>query len=1362
MLANPLQSLLDPNFDATVWFGSINPAAGAARGNTLGANSTMTRRSRSFRICRSVRTLELLEDRRVLSGDGFEGVLAISPRDDSDPRLVADMPRGMPPLSAGEIFNLQSKPDSNFTIYLDFDGHITSGTDWNASYGVDPIVSPAFDLDGDRTTFGQLELQRILTSWQRTAEDFSPFDVNVTTRDPGVAALENHGGSDTQWGARAVVSVDNFAACGCGGFAYLNSFGSSVETPSFIFNWGEGSLGETFSHEVGHMLGLNHDGTSAGGLQYYRGHGGTGTLGWGPIMGAPFDQNITQWDRGEYFDANNSEDDLQIITTQNGFGYRADDFGNTLAASSLLDVAGNTSVSAFGIIERNTDIDIFSFQTGAGNVSLSINPLATRPDVDVWAGIYDGAGSLVAQSNPGSVQSAEFVDVPLAAGTYFLRVEGIGSHDTYSPGTNSIVPPPNPAPWTVSPAIGYSGYGSLGQYAIHGTVVAPGNDTFSLAATDAVKVEGAAGQQPFTFTITREGNTAVPAQVSYSMKNALPDVVGESYPFLAAASDFVAGTVFNGVVAFAADELTKSVTLNVQNDSVMEQDEYFDLVLTSPSAGWKLANSRATGIILSDESVVSLPAVGALDSVQEGPFAGALIRWRQIGAANGALDEWGLDNVSLANSTFADDFDPGIDAANWTEISNGTARTGFVGGTGNALFMSGGPDRRAVSRILQAQPGDVLTFDLIFGNGSNGGDNCEAGEDVVLEYSLDNGSNWSEIATYDTEDYTTWTQLQAPLPFEINTNPPASVQFTLGRDGGTSLPVTVNWSVDVTGLSNPASADDFPGGVFPSGQVTFAAGESTHEVMVTIQGDTVFEPDERFNVRLNSASGSGTVTVNPSLSTAVGTIVNDDATYSVNPGPQFRWRQLAFNNGNFDEWAIDNVGITGGGWSDDFDPDIDNSQWSSIAGASVNSNFGGSGNSLFFTGAVAARAAVSRPLVVQQGNFLSFDLIYGSDFNGGENPESGEEVVLEYTLDGGAIWTPVNTFPLPNTTWSTKQVVVPPGAVTPPQSLMEGNAGSTVFSFKVLRSGQTATATSVAWSVVGSGTHPANRNDFAGAVWPSGTIDFLANETIKTVQVLVSADALLEPDETFDFVLATSGVPSPVSATILNDDSLAAAGDFNADGRFNCSDIDALVANIAGQTGNLQFDLNGDNLLTQADVTAWLAFAGTATLPSGNPFLPGDATLDGTVDGSDYGIWNSNKFTSGAGWCGGDFDADGSTDGSDYGIWNSNKFSSSESRPAIPMSGQMEAQGKLRRMATRRNLAADQRREGTEGIQSQPDEGCRISGADTKRRDVTGFRDRPATRRHLDLHPAQDLLWAAYGQQADQGQDQDPVGLWNG
>lgn len=126
-------------------------------------------------------------------------------------------------------------------------------------------------------------------------------------------------------------------------------------------------------------------------------------------------------------------------------------------------------------------------------------------------------------------------------------------------------------------------------------------------------------------------------------------------------------------------------------------------------------------------------------------------------------------------------------------------------------------------------------------------------------------------------------------------------------------------------------------------------------------------------------------------------------------------------------------------------------------------------------------------------------------------------------------------------------------------------------------------------------------------------------------------------------------------------------GDFNEDEQLNCADVDALVSAIVAGTDSTLFDLTGDNRVTPADLDEWLAIAGAhhESPTGGNPFLKGDANLDGAVDGPDFLLWNSHKFTSNNGWCGGDFNADGDTDGQDFVTWNNHKFQTAD----ISMSG---------------------------------------------------------------------------------------------
>ena len=233
-------------------------------------------------------------------------------------------------------FHLHSNASATKKIFLDFTGYTTSGTYWNSSFnGGADIVTAAYDFDGN-ASFSDTELSRIQRIWQRVAEDFAPFDVDVTTADPGAEDLRNSGGADDEWGIRVVIGGNGSWYGSAGGVAYLRSFTWSTDTPVFVFenNLGNGHeryTAEAISHEVGHALGLSHDGTSSVG--YYTGHG-SGETGWAPIMGVGYYEQLTQWSQGEYNDADNSQDDLSIITSNNGFGYRSDDHGSDAGSAA--------------------------------------------------------------------------------------------------------------------------------------------------------------------------------------------------------------------------------------------------------------------------------------------------------------------------------------------------------------------------------------------------------------------------------------------------------------------------------------------------------------------------------------------------------------------------------------------------------------------------------------------------------------------------------------------------------------------------------------------------------------------------------------------------------------------------------------------------------------------------------------------------------------------------------------------------------------------------------------------------------------------------------------------------------------------
>ena len=383
------------------------------------------------------------------------------------------------PFPDEQTFLLHSRPGADHTIYLDFDGHVTEGTTWNSAYRVTTILSPPYDIDGDPDTFNATEIDRIQKTWQIVAEDFSPFDINVTTQDPGPAALSYQGGGDTQWGTRVVITDDTFANCRCGGHAYIGSFDDSQDEPVFVYNTSLAGVAEASSHEVGHAINLSHDGTSTS--TYYWGHG-SGATSWAPIMGASYNTSVSHWSKGEYYDANNGgsnanygagPDDLAIITSLsngNGFGYRPDDHGDSSQAATPL-AANGTAVSGSGVVERTDDVDVFSFATGAGQVTLSILPAVQKPNLDILVELYDGNWNLIAVSNSDSILSAS-LNATLDQGIYYLTVDGTGSGNPFS-----------------SSPTGYTEYGSLGQYDITGTIVDNNNDAPAFSNDPLVKAD---------------------------------------------------------------------------------------------------------------------------------------------------------------------------------------------------------------------------------------------------------------------------------------------------------------------------------------------------------------------------------------------------------------------------------------------------------------------------------------------------------------------------------------------------------------------------------------------------------------------------------------------------------------------------------------------------------------------------------------------------------------------------------------------------------------------------------------------------------------------------------------------------------
>lgn len=379
------------------------------------------------------------------------------------------------PVSSPPIYH--SKPDAQSAIYLDFNGASITGTAWNSNGNT--LNAYVWSKDSDLETFSDEEQTIIRRIWQRISEDYAPFNVNVTT-DPAYDPETTGGDSNVGW---VLFTRDedtggaDMPAKGAGGVAYVGVFGifsyASTYSPAFVYadNLGpnnEHFMAEAGSHEMGHNMGLSHDGGT--GTTYYSGHA-SGDLRWGPIMGASYNNDITTWSKGEYTDANQTQDDFLIIS--NRVGIHPDEAGSSPASATALVFSGNDLVDPLtrsfisddpneGIIASDADVDVYSFSTSGGTVSFSVETfvaedtrLSLGANLDVKLTLLDAAGNGILTSDPQTTVSAS-LSTTLAAGTYAIAVEGTGYGDPFA-----------------TPPTGYTDYGSTGMYFITGSAPQP-------------------------------------------------------------------------------------------------------------------------------------------------------------------------------------------------------------------------------------------------------------------------------------------------------------------------------------------------------------------------------------------------------------------------------------------------------------------------------------------------------------------------------------------------------------------------------------------------------------------------------------------------------------------------------------------------------------------------------------------------------------------------------------------------------------------------------------------------------------------------------------------------------------------------
>jgi hypothetical protein len=425
------------------------------------------------------------------------------------PENIRDQDMGLP--------MLDSLPGARATLFLDFTGSFESH--WWQTIGsrVDHyynVVTPAYDTDFNPASFSIAEQQQIREIWASVAEDFAPFNVNVTTHYYGnfndkQALKVAIGGEDDNWLVRAANQDPT-------GTSESGSFYNSAPNTVFVFednlqsslSFAPRKIANTASHEAGHAFGLKHHSvwSAAGKLvnQY-----DMGTDVWTPLMGSNTVTDRTTWSNGAT-DAGPKklQDDMKILAgTLNGFGYRTDDHGAWIDAATPL----ATPLTAFqattgkGIISKTTDTDVFSFTTGGGSIQIKVNSAGyTTRNLIPMAQLFNAEGRQISYvAGTATSGSDPVINANLAAGTYYVAVKSLGDYGNVGQYTVSVKNVTSASKGTepVPPKGGL--YAMDGSPATTTTpkskaVVAP--KTTPLASTDGASDEAFASQLHFATT----------------------------------------------------------------------------------------------------------------------------------------------------------------------------------------------------------------------------------------------------------------------------------------------------------------------------------------------------------------------------------------------------------------------------------------------------------------------------------------------------------------------------------------------------------------------------------------------------------------------------------------------------------------------------------------------------------------------------------------------------------------------------------------------------------------------------------------------------------------------------------------------
>jgi hypothetical protein len=346
-----------------------------------------------------------------------------------------------------------------------------------------------------------------------------------------------------------------------------------------------------------------------------------------------------------------------------------------------------------------------------------------------------------------------------------------------------------------------------------------------ISINDVTITEGNSGTSIATFTVTRTGGTA-----AFDINYATADGTAT------AGSDYLAQPT--STLSFAAGDLTKTVSVTINGDTTVESNETFFVNMSGATNGGNITRSQGTGTIVNDDSTAIVGNISINDvSIAEGDSGTRVAIFtvtRSGGTAAFDISYATADGTATGGSDYV-----AQPTGTLSFAAGDLTKTISVAINGDTAVE---PDEAFFVNLSNATNGGTITRSQGTGTITNDDSAAVVGNISINDVTITEGNAGTSVAT-----------------------------FTVTRSGGTA-PFDISYA---TADGTATAGSDYVGQ--PIGSLSFAAGDLTKTVSVTVNGDTAVEPNETFFVNLSGATNGGTI----ARSQGTGIIVNDDASGGV-------------------------------------------------------------------------------------------------------------------------------------------------------------------------------------------------------------------------------------------------------------------------------------------------------------------------------------------------------------------------------------------------------------------------------------------------------------------------------------------------